>query len=407
MTEAPRSLWRNRDFLLLWTGQALSAFGSSLAAVAYPLLALAATGSVSQAGLVGFVGLAANALMLLPAGLLTDRLPRKALLVVGDLVRALAAAAVVVGVAYDRVGLPLLLITTAISSLAGAVSGAAQTVVVRHVVPAEQLPAAFAQNEARSHVATLTGQPAGGHLYGLWPGLPVLADAVSYLLGALLTLLIRTPLHDDGPPPERAPLRRDLTAGLRYLWHHPTLRSILFCATALQVLFVSLPLIIVAAGADTGVVASGIGLAFAIGGVGGILGAWATGRMRRMLSGFALIAIFGWTTTVAFAVLGWTSRPLAVGAMLAVMYFTATPANALIMTLLLDRTAPEMQGRVVSSAMLVATCATPVGPVIVGLLYDAYGRLVTFLVFAALTAAITIAMYLSGALRSLGKQTVS
>ena len=56
----PVPLRHNRDFLLLWTGQAASSIGSSVAAIAYPLLALAATGSAAKAGAVGFAALAAT-----------------------------------------------------------------------------------------------------------------------------------------------------------------------------------------------------------------------------------------------------------------------------------------------------------------------------------------------------------
>lgn len=49
----PRSLWRNRDFLLLWSGQAVSSVGSQLSLLAFPLLILAVAGSPAQAGLAG------------------------------------------------------------------------------------------------------------------------------------------------------------------------------------------------------------------------------------------------------------------------------------------------------------------------------------------------------------------
>lgn len=50
---APVPLKRNRDFLLLQAGQLLSTFGSSMSAIAYPLLALVVTGSAAKTGYVG------------------------------------------------------------------------------------------------------------------------------------------------------------------------------------------------------------------------------------------------------------------------------------------------------------------------------------------------------------------
>ncbi|HWS32638.1 MAG TPA: hypothetical protein VN408_07830 [Actinoplanes sp.] len=60
--------------------------------------------------------------------------------------------------------------------------------------------------------------------------------------------------------------------------------------------------------------------------------------------------------------------------------------------------------RLPRTPLLVATCAAPAGPLLAGLLYDSYGQFVTFSVFAAVTAAITLTKYRSGAPRSLGEQ---
>jgi len=46
---APPPLSRNREFALLWSGQALSGLGSQISTVAYPLLVLAVTGSPAVA----------------------------------------------------------------------------------------------------------------------------------------------------------------------------------------------------------------------------------------------------------------------------------------------------------------------------------------------------------------------
>ena len=70
-------LSRNREFALLWSGQTLSALGSQVSLVAYPLLVLAVTGSPAKAGVVGFAKSVPVALLALPAGALADRVNRK------------------------------------------------------------------------------------------------------------------------------------------------------------------------------------------------------------------------------------------------------------------------------------------------------------------------------------------
>src|SRR5215813_5863653 len=67
-----RSLLRSRDFLLLWSGQIVSSFGTSVSQLAMPLLVLALTRSPAQAGFVGALQLAPYLALALPAGALVD-----------------------------------------------------------------------------------------------------------------------------------------------------------------------------------------------------------------------------------------------------------------------------------------------------------------------------------------------
>ena len=51
----PGRLWRNRSYMLLWSGQAVSTIGTEISTVAFPLLVLFVTNSPAQAGLMGAV----------------------------------------------------------------------------------------------------------------------------------------------------------------------------------------------------------------------------------------------------------------------------------------------------------------------------------------------------------------
>ena len=399
--DAPVALRRNRDFLLLWSGQAISATGSSMAAIVYPLLALTATGSAAVAGVVGFVGMAVAVLLRLPSGVLADRYPLKPLMVVADLVRAATTALIVIAVVAGGVTLTLLIAAAVLSSAGGTVFDAAQAVAVRHVVPSKQLPHALAQNEARGHLAGLAGQPLGGYLYGISAALPVLADALSYLAGAILISGIRKPLHDQRHQHDRGPMWRDIPVGLRYVWRSAFLRITLLCAAGINIVFAGLSLIIIAAQTANGAAAVHLGTAFSMGAVGGILGAWASAPVQRRLPPSALIYVFGWTATAALAALGQTHNTYAVGALLAVVFFTATPANAMLFAVQIDITPPELQGRVISAAMLTAGIAAPLGPLLGGFLFDHSGQTATFLTFSAMVAALTIAMHFSAAIRTM------
>ena len=88
MEQAP--LWRNRDFMLLQSGQLLSTFGSSLSGIAYPPLALVLTGSAAKTGYVGAVELAPIVLLSVAAGLAADRFDRRRLMICSDVLGASA-----------------------------------------------------------------------------------------------------------------------------------------------------------------------------------------------------------------------------------------------------------------------------------------------------------------------------
>src|SRR5437660_3703543 len=87
-------LRRNRDFLILLTGQATSDAGTYVSQVAFPLLVLSITHSSVQAGLVGGIERVPFLLLTLPAGALVDRWNRKLVMILCDTVRALAFAAI-------------------------------------------------------------------------------------------------------------------------------------------------------------------------------------------------------------------------------------------------------------------------------------------------------------------------
>src|SRR3954453_2579284 len=85
-------LRRNRDFVALWVGQAISNLGIGISSFAYPLVVLAETGSTIRAGAVGTV-LAGTAFVLrLPAGILVDRGDRRTILLACDAGRVVNSA---------------------------------------------------------------------------------------------------------------------------------------------------------------------------------------------------------------------------------------------------------------------------------------------------------------------------
>src|SRR6266536_5761264 len=90
----PPPLWKNRDYMILWSGQMVSTLGTGASQIAYPLLILFLTNSPAQAGFAGFLFGLPYIILSLPAGALVDRWNRKRVMILCDAGRALAMGSV-------------------------------------------------------------------------------------------------------------------------------------------------------------------------------------------------------------------------------------------------------------------------------------------------------------------------
>ncbi|HEY8291653.1 MAG TPA: MFS transporter, partial [Thermomicrobiales bacterium] len=88
------SLWRNRDYAILWSGQTLSSIGTGVSNLAFPLLVLTLTHSPTQAGITAAVRALPYIFFSLPAGALIDRWNRKRTMILCDLGRAIALGSI-------------------------------------------------------------------------------------------------------------------------------------------------------------------------------------------------------------------------------------------------------------------------------------------------------------------------
>ncbi len=198
----PVPLRRNALFQTLWAGSAAASLGVAVADVAYPLAILAATGSPADAGLFAAVQTAGQIAAGLPAGHLADRHSPRRLLVIAETGRALITAVVALALMRGWLTLPLLLVAGALLGAGQPVTSAARMLLVRTVVPAEQLTRALTQDEVRINGADLAGPPIGGALFGLRllaHAVPFLFTALSFVLSLISGLLVRAE-PDRGEP---------------------------------------------------------------------------------------------------------------------------------------------------------------------------------------------------------------
>jgi MFS family permease len=297
-------LRRNRDFVLLQIGQALSTVGSEASGIAYTLLVLALTGSPAKAGLAAFARLVPYALFALPAGVASDRFNRKWLMIWADLVRVLALASLGVSIATGHVTFPQILIVAFVEGTMFVVFNIAEIGAVRSVVPALQLQRAFATEQARMSSVYLAGPSLGGALFGLARSLPFLVDAVSYAFSTGTLLAMRTPFQEDREESETAGIWTQIREGLAWLWGHAFLRTCALLFVGGNFLFGALELVLIVAAKRQGLSSAAIGALVAVTGAFSLLGSIAAPRFLRLLPMRAVLVLSAWLALgiVAFVI---------------------------------------------------------------------------------------------------------
>jgi MFS family permease len=191
----PVPLRRNRDFQLLWGGQAVSLLGSQTSKIAYPLLVLALTGSPAKAGIAGFAAMLGYLLFPLPAGGVADRHDRKRIMIGCDVIRLAAVGSIAVAGWAAHITYVQVLVAGFIEGTATVFFGVAQRAALPMLVHSSQRSVAVGQNEARQNAAQLAGPALGGALFGLSWAAPFAADALSYTAVAATAL---APVRDAG-----------------------------------------------------------------------------------------------------------------------------------------------------------------------------------------------------------------
>lgn len=391
-------LRRNRDFVLLQTGQALSTVGSESAAVAYSLLVLELTHSPAKAGLTAFARLVPWVVIALPAGVAADRWNRKLLMIVSDLVRTAALAVLGVAIATDHLAFALIPVVAFVEGTMYVVFNIAEVGAVRQVVPTPQLPRAFAAEQARLSAVYLAGPPVGGLLFGIGRAVPFLVDAVSYAFSTGTLLAMRTPFQEARAAADRSPLVAEVREGLHWLWSRPFLRicALLFAAGNLS--YAALELTLIVAGRRQGLSSAQIGVLIGSIGALSLLGSLAAPRLQRRLTMRSVIVTTHWLAAGVAAYLVWPNVFVLVAGCIPCFFLNPT-LNAMIIGYRTALVPDRLQGRVTSVARTLALLGLPLGPVLAGVLLTSFSTRATVAILAGWLVALAVIASLSRAIR--------
>ena len=282
-------LWRHADFLKLWSAETVSQVGSQVTGLALPLVAIITLHvSAFEVALLGVVEFAPFVLVSLPAGVWVDRLPRRPILIIGDLGRAALLASVPIAYAFDVLTIWQLYGVGFVFGVLTVFFDVAYQSYLPSLVPRENLIEGNSKLEISRSAAQLGGPAlAGGLIEVLTAPVAVLVDAVSFIGSGLFVLGIRKREELPKRASRRSPfegMRAELSEGLRYVLGQRYLRWIA-ASTATFNFFGSVmsAILLVYLVRTVGLSPGTIGLILAVGNIGYLVGAVVSGRTARLI----------------------------------------------------------------------------------------------------------------------------
>ncbi|MFI9550024.1 MFS transporter [Nonomuraea endophytica] len=394
-TEPPATLWKNRDFLKLWSGESLSLVGSQVTVLAMPIVAyLWLHASVAEMGVLGALSRLPMVLFFV-VGVWVDRMRRRPVLIWSDVIRALMLATVPLLFVMDMLTLWWLYVVVLVMGVFGVLFEIAYRSYLPVLVAPEHLGDGNSKLQLSDSISKAVGPSLAGVLIAVRSApLVILVDAISYVLSALCLISIRK--REDPPPPdEGGSMIAAIRAGFGWVMSHPVVRPLAIASAVysffdigiLQTLYI--PYVIDGAGVPAG----WVGAVLAVGGIGAIAGAWLS---VRLMKGAGPGPTMFWSTVIGNSAL--ILVPLAGGpvwlaiTMLAFSQLLVGLCTQVFVvnniTVLQSATPRELMGRVIATIWAMGLVPAPLGALVAGFLGQAVGMRPVVLVAAVIGAVV-------------------
>ena len=217
------------QFRLLLAGTGASQIGGWMEQVARGWLVLELTHSPFQLGLLAFINGFASLIAAPFAGLIADRLDRRMLAAVSQLLAALFAITIGLLTAFDRVAMWQLYVMATLGGVTFAINMPARQVLVYDVVGSEYLTNAIALNAVTANIARIAAPSIGGAVIaGIGVAESFYAQTVFYLLATVATFMLRPATVAK---PVRVPVWQGLREGFDFVRRDPVLSRLVLLNT--------------------------------------------------------------------------------------------------------------------------------------------------------------------------------
>jgi predicted MFS family arabinose efflux permease len=218
----------------------------------------------------------------------------------------------------------------------------------------------------------LAGPPLGAFLFAAGMVWPSIAQAVTCALAAVLMARIAIASPERSVEPSH--MRAEIVEGVRWLWHHPPIRTLTLTVTFFNVTFgAAISVLVLYAEQRLGAGAVAFGLLTTAGAIGGIIGSTSYGWLERHL-GMANIMRCGLIVETLTHLTLATTRTLAVALGVFVVFGVHEAAWGTTVTTVRQRAVPtELQGRIGSVYMMCLMGGLVIGAALGGVLAQVWG----------------------------------
>lgn len=364
-----------RTYLMIWAGQVVSTFGSSLTSFALGVWVYERTGLATQFALMGFFS-SLPALLFAPlAGALVDRWDRRWTMILSDGGAALVTVVLIALSLGGGLQIEHLYVAMVVASLFISFQWPAYSAVTTLLVSRDQLGRINGLEQFGQAASQLLAPLAAASLLvavGL-PGVMTL-DLVTFVLALATLLWVRVPRpprlsHPDGAGASEAALRDQVRMGWRFLAARPGLRGLLLYFAMINLLAgfnmaLLTPLVLSnASPAGLGLVLSISSAGLLAGGLAMSLHGGPVNRMRAVL-GFGLL--YG----LSFMLIGLNAAVPAIAAASFLLMFSVPLINGCSQVIWQNKVPPHLQGRVFAVRRMIAQATVPLAFLLAGPLAD-------------------------------------
>ena len=374
-------LWRDGEFLKLWAGQGISELGSQVSLLALPTVAILVLGATPfQVGLLAACETLAFPVLGLVAGVYVDRWPRRPIMIACDVGRLLALASVPVAFALGVLSMPQLYAVALITGVGTVFFDVAYQSYLPALIPRADLIEGNTKLQVTGSVAQMAGPALGGFLIQLLgPARAVAADAATFLVSVVSLAWIRRAEPPPAPAKEsgRGGFLAEMWEGIQVVFGNSTIWKIagststsnlgsnLFFAVFLIFLYRILHL-------SPGTV----GVIFAAGAVGGLLGALTAAWIPRRIGLGPTLFVTMLVSGLSMILIPLAQYGFAIPLLFASMFVTSfvIPVYNINQVSLRQAIVPDrLQGRMNATVRTIIWGTNPIGAFIGGIIGSTYG----------------------------------